>query len=352
MKIEAIAAQIGGTVEGNAGLEIQGAAALTDAGPSDITFLANARYGKLVSQTHAGAIIVAMDWRASAPCAVIRVENPHRAFATVAQMFAPPPPKAPEGVHPSAVIGEGVSLGAGVAIGPLCVVERGSSIGRGTILWGSCHIGQDCTIGEDCRFYPFSSVRERVVIGDRVSIHNGSVIGSDGFGYSPTPDGWVKIPQTGTVVIENDVEIGANVTVDRARFGRTIIRQGAKIDNLVQVAHNVEIGPHCALAAQVGIAGSTRVGTGVQMGGQAGVSGHLSLGDRAIIGAQAGVTKDVAGGEFVSGYPAMPHARATKLQAHVGLLPDMRRKLADMEKRLASLESQVEPPGVPPGAEV
>ena len=196
-------------------------------------------------------------------------------------------------------------------------------------------------MGRDCKFYPRMSTREYTKIGDRVIIHNGAVIGSDGFGYSKDGKVWKKIPQIGVVEIGNDVEIGANVTIDRARFGKTVISNGVKIDNLVQVAHNVKIGENTAIAAQAGISGSTEIGSGVQIGGQAGFSGHLTVGDNSVVGGQAGVIKNVPPAVFVSGYPAMDHGKAMKLQAHVGRLPVLKQRISELEKKIIELESRI-----------
>jgi UDP-3-O-[3-hydroxymyristoyl] glucosamine N-acyltransferase len=244
------------------------------------------------------------------------------------------------GLHPTAVIGEGVRMGRDVSIGPYCVIEPGAAVGDRTALGASCYVGHEAVIGDDCRLYPHVTVREYCRIGCRAIVHNGAVIGSDGFGYAKEGARWKKIPQVGIVVLGDDVEIGANTTIDRARFGETRIGNGVKIDNLVQVAHNVIIGDDTAIAAQVGIAGSTRVGARVQLGGQAGVAGHISVGDDSVAGGQAGVTKDVPPATFVSGYPAMPHNEARKMHASLMRLPELKKKVADMETRLKALEGK------------
>jgi len=335
-----LAVRLGGRVDGDSCTVLTGLAGLGEAGPGDLSFLANPRYGNLVSGTRASAVIVHDKWDGKAPCALIRVENPDAAFASVAAMAAPVPPAVAAGIDPSAVVAPDARLGDGVCIGPLCIIRSGVEIGSGTVLMGLCYVGDNSRIGEDCRLHPNVSLRERVSLGNRVIVHNGAVIGSDGFGYFRTAAGWNKIPQTGTVEIGDDVEIGANVTIDRARFGKTVIARGVKMDNLVQVAHNVRIGEHTAIAAQAGISGSTTIGRNVQIGGQAGVAGHTSVGDGAIIGAQAGVTKSVADGSFVSGYPAMPHDKARKLHAMTARLPDLRERVAGLEKRLKALEDE------------
>jgi UDP-3-O-[3-hydroxymyristoyl] glucosamine N-acyltransferase len=320
-----LAERVGGTVEGDGTVAIRGLAGLTEAGPGDITFLANPKYAAAAAGTRASAVIVGQDWKGTCPCAQVRVKNPDAAFSVVASLLGPRPVEPAPGVHPTAILHPTVTLGVNVRIGPYCVIEEGVVLGARTSLFAGCYVGSFTEVGEDCRFYPHVSVRERTQIGHRVIVHNGAVIGSDGFGYVREASGWVKIPQIGVVVIGNDVEIGANVTIDRARFGRTVIGNGVKIDNLVQIAHNVQIGDHTAMASQVGISGSSRVGRNVMLGGQAGLAGHISIGDGAIVGAQSGVTKDVEPGSFVSGYPAMP-------------LPELKERVQAMEKRLSRLE--------------
>jgi UDP-3-O-[3-hydroxymyristoyl] glucosamine N-acyltransferase len=274
---------------------------------------------------------------------VIRVDSPDQALAVAAPLLAPPPPELAPGVHPSAVVADDVELGEGVRIGPHVVIERGAKIGAGSALWAGCYIGVEAVVGENCVLYPLSSLRERVRLGDRVIIHNGAVIGSDGFGYLPEKDGsWTKILQVGIVEIGDDSEIGANVTVDRARFGKTVIGKGVKIDNLVQVAHNVQIGDHTAMAAQVGISGTTKIGKHVRMGGQVGLAGHLSVGDGAILGAQSGISKDVKPGAFMFGSPASPIDKTMKAQASLLRLPKLKKRMAELERRLAALEAQGE----------
>lgn len=334
LTLDEIARTAGGTVEGDGSTVITGAAGLSEAKAGDISFLSNPRYADAVAGTRASAVIVSADWKGKCSCALVRVKNPDRAFATLVPAFAPPPPAFAPGVHPTAVVAAGVLVGRDVHIGPHCVLEKGAAIGDRTVLIAGCYIGHDVSVGSDCRFYPHASIRERCTIGNRVIVHNGAVIGSDGFGYVKDEQGrWQKIPQVGIVEIGDDVEIGANVTVDRARFGKTVIASGVKIDNLVQIAHNVRIGENTAMAAQVGISGSTTVGRNVQLGGQAGVAGHLTVGDNSVVGAQAGVTKDVKPATFVSGYPAMPHDRAKRIHAHLMNLPALKERVDELSGR-------------------
>jgi len=325
----------GDLVGGDPACEIHGVGSLAEAQAEEISFLSNPRYSQQVADTRAAAVLVRRDWQGEHACALIRVDDPNRAFADVASALAPPPLEYAPGVHPTAVIHTDAVLGKAVHVGPHCVVEAGARIGDRSVLIAGCYVGHGARVGADCRLHAHVSLRPHCTLGDRVWIHDGAVIGSDGFGYAPRPDGsWEKIPQLGTVEVGDDAEIGANVTIDRARFGKTRIGNGVKIDNLVQIAHNVQIDANTVMAAQVGISGSTRIGSGVQLGGQAGLAGHLQIGDRAVIGAQAGVTKSVAPGTFVSGYPAMDHRRATQLQAHLGRLPELKKRVQALEAKM------------------
>lgn len=335
MKLSEIVEKLGGRLEGDGGIEIAAVAGLGEGSEGDISFLSNPKYAAQVESTKASAVIVPNDWDRPAKCALVRVENSDQAFAQAAELFYEIPPDPLAGVHPSAVVAESAQLGEGVCIGANCTVEEGVAIGSNTVVSPNCHIGYKTTIGDDCLLHPLVSIREFAEIGNRVIIHNGAVIGSDGFGYAVQEDGSrIKIPQIGKVVIEDDVEIGANVAIDRARFGKTRIGKGTKIDNLVQVAHNVVIGEHSVLCGQSGISGSTTVGSRVIMAGQSGLAGHLEVGDGAIIGAQAGVMKDVPAKVFVMGSPAMPHLQAKKIIANTILLPKLKDKVKQLEKRL------------------
>jgi len=340
MTVDEIARALEGVVEGDGAVEVTGLAGLKDAGAGELSFLANPRYASAMAVTGASAVIVSESWEGTCRCAVIKVKDPDKAFAVACGFLAPLPVEAVPGVHPTAVVAGDVELGGDVTVGPYCVLEQGVGVGSRTVLFAGCYVGHGTALGEDCRLYSGVSVRERVRIGDRVVIHNGAVIGSDGFGYYRDEGKWKKIPQMGTVVIGDDVEIGANTVIDRARFGKTVIGNGVKIDNLVQIAHNVSIGDDTAIAGQAGISGSVEVGRNVQIGGQAGFGGHLSVGDDAIVGGQAGVTKDVGPGTFVSGYPAMLHNKAMKTHAHVMRLPELKKKVAALEKRLSGIEER------------
>ncbi len=339
MKLSEIVGKLGGSLEGDGDIEITAVAGLGEGSKGDISFLSNPKYAAQVASTKASAVIVPIDWDRPVKCALVRSENSDQMFAQAAELFYEAPPKPTAGVHPSAVVSESARLGDGVCIGANCTVEQGVVIGSGTVVSPNCHIGYKVVVGEGCLLHPLVSVREFTEIGNRVIIHNGAVIGSDGFGYAVQEDGSrTKIPQIGKVVIEDDVEIGANVAIDRARFGKTRVGKGTKIDNLVQIAHNVVIGEHSVMCGQSGISGSSTIGSRVILAGQAGLAGHLNVGDGAIIGAQAGVMKDVSEREFVIGSPAMPHVQFKKMVANTILLPRLKERIKKLEDKLEQLE--------------
>ena len=333
MKLAAIAEALGGVLEGDGSISIDGLAGLSEAEPGQLSFLASDRYAAALALTRASAVVVPHAWTGPSPVPVIRVDNPDAAFARAATLLVPPPPGPDPGIHPTAVVAADAVVAPSVSIGPGCVVESGVRVGANSIIGPACVIGRGAVIGAGSRLMARVTVYHGCRVGDRAILHAGVVIGSDGFGYVQADGTWEKIPQVGIVEIGNDVEIGANSTIDRARVGRTVIGDGVKIDNLVQVAHNCVIGDHTAIAALVGIAGSTTIGRGVQIGGQAGVTGHVRVGDGAVIAGQAGVTKDVPAGVFVSGFPAIPHREALKQQAHVSRLPGLAARVAALEKR-------------------
>lgn len=333
LTIQEIATLCGGELIGDADQTITGAASLAEAVPGEITFFADPRYGPLLRKTRASAVFVPVNFSDKISCAQIRVGNPSKAFEQVVLKFAPQPVSYPPGIHPTAIVDKSANLGARVSIQPYVVIERGVKIGDDTVVGAGCYIGQDTSIGSSCLIYPRVTIRERARIGSRVIIHSGVMIGADGFGFELVDGEHKKIPQLGIVQIDDDVEIGANTTIDRARFGRTWIQQGVKIDNLVQIAHNVVIGKHSVIAAQAGISGSTRIGEQVQMGGQVGITGHVTIDDKTLIGAQSGVSKDIGGGVWF-GYPAMPMAQAKRQIAWV-------RRLGKLYDRVKALEEKL-----------
>jgi len=324
-------------VEGDSAIEIQRVAKIEAAGPGDLTFLANPKYASALATTRASAVIAAAGI-AGAPCAVIRSATPYLTFARAAQALAPD--RRPDaGVHPQASVAAGASVDPTASIGPFAVVGTGAQIGARTIVHPHVVIGADTVIGPDCLLHAHVSIREGCTLGARVVVQNGAVIGSDGYGFAQRPDGsHEKIPQTAPVVIEDDVEIGANTTIDRPAVGETRIQAGTKIDNLVQIAHGVVLGRNVLLAAQVGIAGSTVIGDSVMFGGQVGVGGHLSIGDRVRAVGQSGITNSVDADQFVSGYPAIPNSEWRRSSAVFRKLPEMRRQLKALEARLRQIE--------------
>jgi UDP-3-O-[3-hydroxymyristoyl] glucosamine N-acyltransferase len=336
-KLRELAALTGGELVGDGDVEIRGVAGIREAGPGEITFLANPKYAGFVAGTRAGAIIVPPG--VDAPRPLIRTANPYLAFLRVLVAFAgDPAQRHPRGVDARAAVDPGARLGRDVSIGPFCQVMAGTVIGDGTTILAGTFVGEDVVIGERCLVYPGVTIREGSRIGNRVILQPGVVVGSDGFGYAPEGGVHHKIPQIGRVVIEDDVEVGANSCIDRATTGETRIGHGTKIDNLVQIAHNVVVGEHTVMAAQVGISGSTEMGPGVIIGGQAGLAGHIEVGERATIGAQAGVTKSVPAGTVVSGYPAREHGEARRIVAHAAMLPELFKRVKELERRMREME--------------
>lgn len=307
MTLGEVAAQTGGWVAPEAALqEISGLASLDDANPGDLAFFGNPKYLKALRKSRATAVLVPHGFGEEVSPVRIWVDDPGVCFAKLQPAFIPPAIEFPPGVHPTAAVSSEAAIGEGVFIGPFVVVEPGAKIGARSIIAAHSYIGHGVQIGEDCRIYPNVTIYERCTLANRVFIHSGVVIGADGFGYEFRDGAHQKIPQTGIVQIEDDVEIGANSTVDRARFGRTWIRRGTKIDNLAQIAHNVTIGENSILCAQVGISGSTRIGNFATLAGKAGINGHIEIGDGVLIGAMSGVTKSVAPGDIFFGAPAVP----------------------------------------------
>jgi len=307
MTLGELATAVGASLDPeHASVEITGVAGVSEAEPGHITFCAHPRYVLPLRFSKASAVLVAPDFSEKVSAILVKVENPAAAFARILESFAPPVEEVIPGIHPSAVIAESAFVDSGARIEACAVIEAGARIGRGTLIGAHAYVGREVTVGEDCQFFPHVSIRERCVIGNRVILHNGVVIGSDGFGYELVNGKRLKIPQTGIVQLDDDVEVGANTTIDRARFGKTWIQQGVKIDNLVQIGHNVTVGAHTVLCAHVGISGSTKLGNYVTMAGKVGVNGHIEIGDGAIITAMAGVTKSVPAGEVLVGLPARP----------------------------------------------
>lgn len=338
-----LAEQLGTQVaQEHAGILISGVASAHDAAPGHITFFANAKYLRQIKATRASAVLVPHNFQHALDHAIpVFVDNPSEAFANVVAHFTPAFEPAPPGIHPSAIIATDADIDSTASIGPCVVIEHSVKVGARSVIGAGCFLGKATQIGEDCLLYPNVSVRERCIIGHRVIIHCGAVIGSDGFGFEFKNGAHMKIPQVGIVQVDDDVEIGANSTIDRARFGRTWIQQGVKIDNLVQIAHNVVVGSHSLLVAQVGIAGSTRLGNYVTLAGQVGVAGHAEIGDQVIAGAQSGIAGDLPPGSKVFGSPSQPMADAKRQIAALHRLPEALREIRELRQRLASLEEAV-----------
>ena len=331
--LQDLAALSGGELIGDPMLKVTGAASLGEATQGEISFFANPKYVGLLRMTRASALFVPPDFAEPIPAAQIRVSNPTKAFEQVVLKFAPKPIAFAPGIHPSAVVDSSAQLGQRVSIQPLAIIEPGAKIGDDTIIGAGSYVGHETTIGSKCHIYPHVTIRERSRIGSRVIIHSGAVIGADGFGFEMVDGRQEKIQQLGFVQIDDDVEIGANTTVDRARFGRTWIQQGVKIDNLVQIAHNVVIGKNSVIVAQTGISGSTRVGERVMMGGQVGIIGHIEIGNGAAIGAQSGISKSIPGGVWF-GSPAVPLAEAKQQIAWIHRLGKLFARVKEIEKKL------------------
>jgi UDP-3-O-[3-hydroxymyristoyl] glucosamine N-acyltransferase len=334
-----LAKLVEGRYEGDGELPINGVAGIREATTGQISFLANSRYLAHVKETSASALIVNAEIEVNGIPA-IRVVDPYLCYLKIVRLFARPLHEdfAP-GISERASVADDAVIGAGVHIADFVHIGKGCRIGKGSVLMPGVVLLSRSVIGENSILFPNVTVREECQLGEHVLVHAGSVIGSDGFGYAQDGGKHHKIPQIGHVVIESDVEIGANVTIDRATTGITRIGRGSKIDNLVQIGHNTEIGENCIVVAQVGISGSTRIGKYVTIGGQAGIVGHIDIGDGATIAAQAGVTKSVPSTSCVSGYPARPHDQALRVQAVVNRLPELARRLKELEKEVEDLKS-------------
>jgi UDP-3-O-[3-hydroxymyristoyl] glucosamine N-acyltransferase len=335
--LETVAKAIDGEVIGDGSIEITGVAGIREAREGELTFLANPRYESYLDETRASAIIVAENHRITDK-ALIRNPHPYLAFLKAVCFFQGDGPKSEPGIHPSAVLGDGVEIDPSASIGPQVVIEAGARVGAGARIDAGCFVGLGAAIGSGTRLYPNVTVREGCTLGHRVIVHSGTVIGSDGFGFVRDGDLYRKLPQVGTVLVEDDVEIGANVTIDRATTGTTRIGEGSKIDNLVQIGHNVEIGPHCIIVAQVGISGSTMIGDHVVLAGQVGVVGHIEIGSGAQVGAKSGVSKSIKPGERVFGYPALPVGQAKRIEASLRNLPELIQTVRSLKRRVEELE--------------
>jgi UDP-3-O-[3-hydroxymyristoyl] glucosamine N-acyltransferase len=334
---------VGGEVAGDGELQLEGVAALEDASPAQVSFFSNRKYRRAFEASRAGAVVVEPEEEVPAGRTVLRVRNAYLGFAKITTLFHPPREALPE-VALAAVVHPSARVHPAAQVMPLASVGPGAEVGARTIVHPGVQIGEGARIGQDCLLYPNVVIREQCMIGDRVIIQAGAVIGSDGFGFAFDPEGegqgprHYKLPQVGIVVVEDDVEIGACTCIDRAALGVTRIGRGTKIDNLVMIAHNVEVGPLSLLISQVGISGSTKLGMGVIAAGQAGIVGHLTIGDGVRIAAQSGVSHDVEAGGAVGGSPAVPHVLWRKNVASFNHLAEMRKELVRLRKELEKLQ--------------
>jgi UDP-3-O-[3-hydroxymyristoyl] glucosamine N-acyltransferase len=320
-------------------LEITGVATIEDAGPHDLTFLSNERYVVALQSSRAGAVLVAADYDGDAPMPMLRSGSPRLAFARAVALFHPPRPRAP-GIHPTAVVPESCSLGAGVAIGPYVVLGERVTVGDDCTLHAHAVVYDDVVMGRACEIHSHACVREGVKLGDRVVLQNGAMIGADGFGFEPEADGALrKVPQVGTVQLGDDVEVQANACIDRPVLGATSVGRGTKIDNLAQIGHGCTVGEHSILCGQVGLAGSTRVGNHVMLGGQVGSGGHIVIGDGAKVGAQSGLAQDLEGGKEYLGSPAFPKGDALRSMMYLGRLHELARRIKKLEKAVVKLSA-------------
>ena len=336
-----IAAFVGGTVVGDSSTPLTGISGIRQAGPGDLTFLADSRYVPFLETTNASAILVSLDVMESEK-ALIQVSDPYLALTALLKRVQAETAYHPTDIHPTAVISEDVEMGRHVAVGAHVCIANGCRIGDGVTLYPGVYIGHGCEIGAGTLIYPNAVIREGTRIGKRCIVHSGAALGSDGFGFASVDGKHEKVPQVGTVVIGDDVEIGANTAVDRATFGQTIVGEGTKIDNLVQIGHNVRVGKHTVICGNAGIAGSTVVGDRVTIAAGAGIAGHIEVGEGAVIGAYSGVSKSIKPGRAVFGYPAVEHSRSKRIIAAQRQLPDLVRVIRDLEKRVAELEGQLD----------
>jgi UDP-3-O-[3-hydroxymyristoyl] glucosamine N-acyltransferase len=338
LKLSELAARLECRLEGDGDVQISRVAGIEDAGPGDVTFFVNSKYAPHLRRTAASAVILG-ETAERAPCAMLRAAHPYLAFARAVDLFADTY-RPPAGIHRLAEVAATAVVSADASVGPFVVVEDGARVGARTVLHPHVSIGRGAQVGDDCVVHSRVSVRERVRIGNRVVLQDGAVIGSDGFGFARGPGGaHHKIPQVGGVVIDDDVEIGANATIDRPAVGETRIGAGTKIDNLVHIAHGVTIGRQVLLAAQVGIAGSTTIEDGVTLAGQVGVSGHITVGKGTVATAQSGVPNSVEPGSFISGYPAIANRDWLRSSAVFRRLPALRRAISALDARLAAIEA-------------
>ncbi|MGN0852598.1 MAG: UDP-3-O-(3-hydroxymyristoyl)glucosamine N-acyltransferase [Kiritimatiellia bacterium] len=342
MKASELATKLGGALEG-ADVELVACAGLEEARPGDLSFCKDVKHAKLVHSTQASAILLPPDWTAGAPCAIIRVADPNQACMAAAAVFAPPAPVRAPGIHPTAIVSPAATVGEGVHVGPFTVIEQGTVIGAGAVIEAQVFIGENCVVGEGSHIYPQVTLREGTKLGRGVILHCGVRLGGDGYGYNTTFENGrpkiEKIPQLGIVELGDFVEIGSNTTIDRARIGRTYIGPHTKIDNLVQIGHNVKVAGYSGIIAQAGVAGSTQIGTGCLIWAQAGISGHIKIADGVQVGPQAGVPQTLDGSvKYVIGSPATTMKELAAVTLAPKMIQKTRAELKALKQEVAELK--------------
>ena len=338
-----IAGLLQGEIEGSEQAMVHTFAKIEEGVPGALSFLSNPKYTPYIYETQSSIVLVSKSFQPEKPVSatLIKVDNPYECLAKLLQVYEASKPRR-KGVSSMASVDKDAQIGDDVFIGPFAVIEKGAKVGNGAQIYSGCFVGSGASIGSGTILYANVSIYQDVIIGKNCILHSGAVIGADGFGFAPTPNGYDKIPQIGTVIIEDNVEIGANTCVDRATMGATIIHSGVKLDNLIQIAHNDVVGSHTVMAAQVGVAGSTKIGSWCMFGGQAGLSGHITIGDKAVIGPQAGVISKVAPESRIIGTPPMPEGQFFRSQAVFRKLPDMSRELYALQKEVAELKKAIQ----------
>jgi UDP-3-O-[3-hydroxymyristoyl] glucosamine N-acyltransferase len=333
LRVDEVARLCGGEVEGDGTLRVSGVKPLDQAGPAELSFVAEPRYFPYIQASQARALLVPRGSEVALPEGVtaIRVDDPRRALAHLLPVLYPPATATP-GVHPSAVIAADAQVAASASVEAYAVIGAGARVGERAVIGAHAVLGPGCQVGDDAVIHPHATLHHGVRVGARSIIHSGARLGSDGFGFVPEGGALRKVPQVGGCVIGADVEVGANTTIDRGSIGDTVVGDGTKIDNLVQIGHNCRIGRSVIIVSQVGVSGSTRIGDGAVLAGQAGIQGHIEIGAGATIGGQAGVISDIAAGEKVSGYPARPHREAMRIQAALAKLPELLKRMKEIER--------------------